>query len=229
MRIRNSWIAAATAGLAGLLLVGAGTASAAPQPVNGRDTRVTVTGADELGDLGITLSSNAPVDGVGRLVFDITGGSFDLFFLEGTLEHQADLGVTLSSGDTTVDLTNFVIDTTGVDFLLFGTATVTSGGNDPVVVPNVALFTLTFCNAPAVFGPCINNDGSYQIDGYGLLVTPDAASAIGEVFGVDASSLVDSQFGIANIAITFVPEPGTLVLAGFGLAGLAATRRRRTA
>ena len=228
MRIRNSWIAAAAAGLAGLLLVGAGTASAAPEPVNGRDTRVTVTGADELGGLGITLSSNAPVDGVGRLVFAITGGSFDLFFLEGTLEHQADLGVTLSSGGTTVDLTNFVIDTTGVDFLLFATATVTSGG-DPVVVPNVPLFTMTFCNAPAVFGPCINNDGSYQIDGYGLLLTPDAAAAIGDVFGVDASSLVDAQFGIANIAITFVPEPGTLVLAGFGLAGLAAARRRRSA
>lgn len=227
MRNKKSWIAAVTAGLAGLLLIGAGTASAASMPVDGRDTRVTVTGADELGDLGIGLSSNAPVDGVGRLVFDITGGSFDLFFLEGTLEHQADLGLTLTYGSDTIELTNFVIDTTGFDFLLYGTASVTLPPFEPFVVPNVPLFTLTFCNAPAVFGPCINNDGSFQIDGYGLLVTPDAAALIGDAFGIDASALIDSQFGIANIAITFVPEPGTLVLAGFGLAGLAAARRSR--
>lgn len=228
MRIKKTWMAVA-AGVAGLLLVGAGTASAASMPVNGRDTRVTVTGEDELGDLGITLLPNAPVDGVGRLVFEITGGMFDLFFLEGTLEHAADLGVTLSSGGTTLALDEFVIDTTGLEFLLFGTATISDGVGPDVSIPGVPLFTLTFCNAPAIFGPCINNDGSYQIDGYGLLVTADAASAIGDVFGVDASGLVDSQFGIANIAITFVPEPGTLVLASAGLVGLAASRRRRSA
>ena len=229
VRIKNSWIAAVSAGLASLLLVGAGTASAASMPVNGRDTSVTVTGADELGALGIILSSNAPVDGVGRLVFNITGGVFDLFFLEGTLEHQANLGLTLSSGVDTIDFTNLVIDTTGFDFLVYATASVTLAPFEPVVVPGVPLFTMTFCNAPAVFGPCVNNDGSFQIDGYGLLMTPDAAGLIGDAFSLDTSSLIDSQFGIANIAITFVPEPGTLVLAGFGLAGLGAARRNRTA
>lgn len=215
--MRNALLGVMAAGL-GLLVAG----SAMATPVNGRDTRVTVTGADELGDLGISLNSNAPVDGVGRLVFAITGGDFDLFFLAGTLEHQADLGVTLESGGTSVVLNNFVIDTTGLEFLLFGDATVGSE-----TIPNVPLFTLTFCNAPSIFGPCVNNDGSFQIDGYGLLFTETAAGAIGEVFGVDASSLIDAQFGIANIAITFVPEPGTLVLMGAGLAGLAASRRRR--
>jgi len=211
------------------LLVGSGPAAAAPEPVNGRDTRIAVTGADELGGLGIGLSSNAPEDGVERLVFAITGGIFDLPFLDGTLEHQADLGLTLTRAGATVALDELVIDTTGIDFLLFATATVTPGGGEPSVLPNLPLFSLTFCNVPAVFGPCVNNDGSYQIDGYGLLVTPDAADLIGDAFGIDASPLIDTQFGIANIAITFVPEPGTLALAGFGLVGLAAGGRRRAA
>lgn len=231
MRTKHVWTAVAAAGLFGGLLVGASPASAVPMPVNGRDTSVTVTGADELAGLGINLSSNAPVDGVGRFVFAITGGLFDLFFLEGTLEHQTNLGVTLGFGDSQVALTNFVIDTTGLDFLLFATATVTPGGVDPVpsVIDDLPLFTLTFCNAPAVFGPCVNNDGSFQIDGYGLLVTEDAANTIGDAFGIDATALIDTQFGIANIAIQFVPEPGTLTLAGLGLAGLAARARRRAA
>jgi hypothetical protein len=211
------------------LLAGAGPAAAAPEPVNGRDTRITVTGEDELGALGIGLSSNAPVDGVGRLVFKITGGIFDLPFLDGTLEHQADLGLTLTRAGATVALDDLVIDTTGIDFLLFATATVTPGGGGPSVLPNLPLAMLTFCNFPAVFPPCVNNDGSYQIDGYGLLVTLDAADLIGDAFGIDASPLIDTQFGIANIAITFVPEPGTLTLAGLGLAGLAASGRRRAA
>lgn len=227
VQIKNAWIAAVAAGWVLGLLVGAGPAAA--DPVNGRDTRITVTGADELGALGIGLSSSAPVDGVGRLVFKITGGIFDLPFLDGTLEHQADLGLTLTLGGATVALDELVIDTTGIDFLLFATATVTPGGGGSSVLPNLPLFSLTFCNAPAVFGPCVNNDGSYQIDGYGLLVTPDATDLIGDAFGIDASSLVDTQFGIANIAISFVPEPGTLTLAGLGLAGLAAAGRRRAA
>ena len=112
-----------------MLLVGASSASADALPVNGRDTSVTVTGADELAGLGIGLSSNAAIDGIGRYVFSITGGVFDLFFLEGTLVHQPDLGITLSYGTGSVALTNFVIDTTGVDFQLFATATVVA--NNP--------------------------------------------------------------------------------------------------
>jgi len=229
VQLKNAWIAAVAAGWVLGLLAGAAPAVAAPEPVNGRDTRITVTGADELGGLGIGLSANAPVDGVGRLVFAITGGIFDLPFLDGTLEHQADLGLTLTRAGATVALDEFVIDTTGFDFLLFATATVTPGGGGPSVLPNLPLFSLTFCNAPAVFGPCVNNDGSYQIDGYGLLVTQDAADMLGDAFGIDASPLIDTQFGIANIAISFVPEPGTLTLAGLGLAGLAAAGRRRAA
>ncbi len=229
VQIKNTWIAAVAAGWVLGLLVGAGPAAAAPESVNGRDTRITVTGADELLGLGIGLSSNAPEDGVERLVFKIKGGIFDLPFLDGTLEHQADLGLTLTLGGATVALDEFVIDTTGIDFLLFATATVTPGGGGSSVLPNLPLFSLTFCSAPAVFGPCVNNDGSYQIDGYGLLVTPDATDLIGDAFGMDASSLIDTQFGIANIAISFVPEPGTLTLAGLGLAGLAAAGRRRAA
>lgn len=229
-RIRNGLQksrAVAVAVAAGWILTGlAGAASAAPLPVNGRDTRVTVTGTDELAALGIGFSSNAPVDGVGRLVFTITGGIFDLPFLDGTLEHQANQGMTLTQAGTTIDLDTLVIDTTGVDFLLFATATVTPGVGPALVVPNLPLATLTLCNFPVIFPPCVNNDGSYQIDGYGLLVTPDAADLIGDSFGIDASSLADVQLGIANIAITFVPEPGTLVLAGAGLAALAAGRRR---
>jgi hypothetical protein len=228
VRIKTGWIAVAAAACVGVLLAGSGVASALP--VVGKSTSVDVTGADELFGLGITLASNAPVDGIGRSVFAITGGDFDIFFLSGTLVHQTDLNFSMSAGGSAVVFDHFVIDTTGVDFVLTATATVFQGANPPVVTPNLSLFTLTLCNAPAIFGECINNDGSTEIDGYGLLVTPDAATAIGSALGLDASSLVDVQFGIANIAIkTVVPEPGTLTLAGLGLAGLAASRRRRAA
>jgi hypothetical protein len=235
VRTKNGWIAAVAAGWVGVLLAGAGPASAAPQPVSGRDTRISVTGSDDLEALGIALTSNAPVDGVDRLVFNITGGIFDVLFFDGTLEHfglgmnGADVGVKLIKDATTVALTRFVIDTTGTDPLLNATATVTVGANAPQVIPDLPLFTLTLCPFPAIYGVCVNNDGSYQIDGYGLLVTTDAASAIGEAFDLDASSLAGSQFGIANIAIRVVPEPGTLALAGLGLAGLCARARRRAA
>ncbi len=227
MRNKKSWIGVVAAAWVAALLVGAGTASALP--VIGRDTSVDVTGADELDGLGIALASNAPVDGIGRLVFAITGGDFDIFFLAGTLEHQTDLNLVLSAGDSALVFDNLVIDTTGIDFVLTATATLFQGVSDPVVTPNLALFSMTLCNAPAIFGPCINNDGSFEIDGYGLLVTPDAVDAIGNAFDLDASSLIDVQFGIAYIAIQIVPEPGTLTLAGLGLAGLAAARRRRAA
>ncbi len=224
--MRMAVVLVAAAGVAGAI-----PAAASPLPVSGRDTSITVTGADELATLGVGLSSNAPVDGVGRLVFAITGGVLDLPFLDGTIEHAASLGIELSLGGASVALDEFVIDTTGIDFLLFATATVTPAGGDPEpsILPGLPLFTLTLCNFPAVFPPCVNNDGSFQIDGYGLLVTPDAADLFGDAFGIDASSLVDAQFGIANIALTFVPEPGTLSLAGLGLAGLAAAGRRRRA
>jgi hypothetical protein len=202
-----------TAGwLGGLALVlGLGTGSARALPLAGDQTIVLLTSAGLLDSVGISVAGSGTavvaLDVAGRpeALFPITGG--DLTGLAGTIEHEGS-GLVLSQGATDLPLGNFLIDTT--QLLLFG----------DTPLGNVPLFDIGLCtNLAGTAAECVDGDGSVLLDGFKLSITSTAAGALSQVFGLP--DLTGAQIGVARIDARVVPEPGTAMLLGLGLAGAA--------
>jgi hypothetical protein len=227
------------AALAALVLAAGGAAPAGAIGLVGDDTRLTfsATASEILAGAGFEVNAfgsaflddypnAAPPANPPRIAFPITGGDLfapdDPFFpFQGTVEH-AGSGVDFTLGATTLFLGDFLIDfTTG---LLSATALDGAPGFLP-------LFWLEDCTILAFTTgvACEDSDGSARLDGFGLFLTDQAAAALGAVFFGDEGALAGLtglQFGIASVDVRFVPEPGTLLLLGAGLAGLAGWGRR---
>lgn len=209
-----------TAGwLGGLALVlGLGAGNARALPLVGDQTIVLLTSAGLLESVGIAVAPTGTavvaLDIAGRpeALFPITGG--ELTGLAGTIEHEGS-GLLLSQGETELPLGNFLIDTT--QLLLFG----------DTPLGNVPLFEIGLCTSLAgTAAQCIDGDGSVLLDGFKLSLTQTAAGALSLVFGLP--DLTGVQIGVARIDARVVPEPGTAMLVGLGLAAVAIRGRRAT-
>jgi hypothetical protein len=202
-------LAAAAALAAGA--AAAPSALAAPLPIVGGVTSVTLTAAPLLDGAGLMVDAVGSAvlspgsDGTPIAYFGVTGGSLDTGTFAGRIEH-AGSGLRLESLSASVFLTGFVIDTSAG--LLTGTVTV-----DGLPTPDVALFDVGLSGNP--FSP------------FSLTLSAAAGAALAGVFGIP--DLTGTVIGTANtIPITVVPEPATVasMLAGLLLIGAVMNRRR---
>ena len=202
-----------TAAAAALAFVASTAAQAAPLPISGGTTAVTLTSAATLGSLGLgvaglgsaTLSPGST--GIPIAYFAITGGSIDTNSFAGRIQH-AGSGLRLFTSSASISLTNFLIDTTtGV---LSGS--VAFGSTSLSAVPLFNIGTSGVLTSP-----------------FSLALTSTAAGALSTVFGV--GNLTGTVIGTANTLpiTTAVPEPATVasMLAGLALVGGLMSRQKR--
>ena len=181
------------------------TVEADPEPIasipaiEGIDTQVTLDQGfvDALGTLGLTpgVTGTATLtDGV--LAFPITGGNVDYYdpaekyrpYVQGSIEHDGS-GITLTAGDIVVGLSDFRIDPGTSQ--LFGTVT----KNGELVGNDVFIFTLD----GSTLNPLETDaDGNAVLEGTTVLISPDAAGLLNDVFGTTAVT-DELVVGIAKI------------------------------
>jgi hypothetical protein len=144
--------------------------------------------AGALGTLQISPSSAFP----GRLVrtratFPITTSTLDSGTLRGEISHAG--GLILRRGSTVVRLESFVIDTTGPAGIVL-TGLVSANGS---VVGRIPLFDLTL---PAGY---FGDPTLIRLDGVGVTLRPEAATALNAVFGTSAFT---PGFNIGTASVT---------------------------
>jgi hypothetical protein len=170
--------------------------------ITGNKTTVSLTSFDTLIGLGLIPAplGTATVNTLvtpPEITFPITGGIFDSVTSKALIEHEGS-GFSLTKSATTLNLENFLIDT-GIS-KLFGDASF-----GITVVPDLPIF-----------------DISGTLD---LLLTKEAAGAISAIFEVP--NLTGAIIGKVVALDVKVPEPATLALLVFGLAGLAGCSRKK--
>lgn len=214
---------------AGLVLAVAATPARAI-PIVGDYTEINVTSTQGLSALSVTLTAlgtaeifNSAALGVKLVLLPVTGGDVDLptSFL-GTIEHSGS-GLRLSSFGSDIDFTNFVMNTNTLKMSADFAIGPLNGVAD--------IFDILPCAGLASAPTCSTFPGGAVLPtALRLGFTADAAALVALAFGNPAfASLADVQFGVANTALTAVPEPGTALLVGSALVGLAALRRDRRA
>ena len=216
---------AAVVAAAGLLLTVVATPARAI-PIGGDYTLIDVTSTQALSAGGVTLAALGGAEifssaalGVKLVLLPVTGGDVDLptSFL-GTIEHSGS-GLRLSFFGIDLDFSNLVMNTitskvTG-DFVL----TAGTGTTD--------IFDILPCDSGPP-GTCSTIPGGAVIpSALRLTFTANSAALVNLAFGIPG--LAGVQFGVANTALTAVPEPGTAFLVGSALVGLAALCRNRRA
>ncbi|MDJ0786882.1 MAG: PEP-CTERM sorting domain-containing protein [Myxococcota bacterium] len=185
-------------------------------PLIGDETIVDLTSESDLIALGASLSGGGPA--LGSVAIPITGGDVDVPLLTGTVEHQGSL-ITLSSAFGSVDLRNLVIDLT---------ASILRA--DTAVGDGIAIFEVRSCLLTTASDPCLDDDGSLLVNGFGLDWTDAAATLVNDVvFGGAANLAGGDAFGVADLDLRFgsVPEPATALLLAAGAALLVGGRRFR--
>ena len=219
---------AAVAAAAGLLLAVAATPARAI-PIAGDYSLIDVTSTKGLSSLSVTLTAlgtaeifNSAALGVKLVLLPVTGGDVDLptSFL-GTIEHSGS-GLRLSSFGSDIDLTDFVMNTSTLKMSANFAIGALTGATD--------IFDILPCDSGPP-GTCATFPGGAVLPtALRLSFTADAAALVALAFGNPAfAGLAGVQFGVANTALTAVPEPGTAFLVGSALVGLAALRRNHRA
>jgi hypothetical protein len=215
------------------LLAGAGTARALPErerEVAGGLTGLLLTGESALDSafgIGVDPSGfrNDSEIVLGDVAYPVTGGSFDLVDLSGTVEHLGSL-LTFEAPSADLQLRDLLLD--GTELRLLADVEVFPSGapSDPRGV--VPFFELRLCAFAGAIDPCLAEDGeTVLLAGFGVRVTPEGAAILSDALGAPAAGLEGFDLGVAQVALRFVPEPGTALLLPLALAAFAARARRR--
>ena len=218
MRIRVRSMRQRFALLSSVVATAFAVGSAAPAAAVSGATQVNVSSLGALTDLGLGVDTLGTADLVVLpsfpqpiLFFPITG-----LGAGGEILHDGS-GIRLFANampSLYVDLENFVIGASQLTGDVMSSTGIDVGG--------APIFDFQACTPGA---PCEGLDLTMTISGIGLNLTETAAGVLGSVFG--APDLTGAPIGVANS--TIVPEPGTALLFGGGLAGLAYVGRPRRA
>lgn len=207
-----------------LLLMLAWTAGASATPLVGDQTTVEITG--DFGDLDIVLSQGSSTDALGNAVFPIVGGDVTVPLLEGTAVHQG--GLAFERDDVRLGIEDFVLDLT--NSVLTGFLGLLVDG-EPQFGGEVALFDVRSCLTSTASDPCLDDDGSLLLNGFGLDLTDTLAMFLNDAFGTGFAA--GDPFGVAYVDLRFdqgesphVPEPALGWLLGLGAAFALARRVR---
>ena len=165
---------------------------------------------------GTLTGSSAGLSLTGSLLSAVVG-------LAGNGPVTGDLGtVTFTTGSL---LSGSLGPTTDAVFNSGGTFVITGNGSNGV--PDGVIFSGTFSSTVTWTYSSTQSDGSEifeisgQISGVGNTIQGYA------VVGADGFTQVSGMLGSGNTIVSTIPEPGSLVLLGTGLTGLAAVVRRK--
>ncbi len=218
--------------LASLLVPWAAVLPAGALPLIGDETRIEIASAPELAALGLVtgLAGNASLDGRGDVVLPVTGGDVTIPLLEGSVEHVASgFSISLASGTILDPGPTVILEDLVIDLLDLVVRARVTAGQPFGVATDVPVFDARACVTSTGVDPCLDQDGSILLNGFGLDWTETAAGILNATLFPDLTAptfLSGDYFGVADLDLRFVPEPSSALLVAAGLLGIARRRLR---